>query len=512
MPVLAAVADRWNAPIPPADAGVVLAYLAAIVGLGVWAGRGHKTTADYFLGGRSLPTWTILLSIVATETSTVTFLSIPGLTFAAKGNMTFLQITFGYIVGRIVTAVVLLPLYFRGELFTAYEVLQGRFGGPTRRLAAALFLVTRNVSDALRLYLTALVLREAAGMPFATCVLLIGAVTIAYTYFGGVKSVVWNDCLQFVVYVAGAAAALGVIVHRLPEGWGQLWEFGRTTGRLQVLDFAPTLLGGSMTFWAGVVGGGFLTAATHGTDQLTVQRLLSARSQRSATTALVASGLVVCAQFALFLIIGIALACFYATYPPPTPFGAADNDRAFASFIVNHLPQGLTGLTLAAVFAAAMSTLSSSLNSSATALVNDLLPGRIYRDALPERQLMLGKFATAVFGAVQVGGAILANELGATTSVVNSVLMIAAFAMGPTLGLYMLAALAPRVQQRPALVGFVTGIVVLAWIARTTDVYWPWYAAIGALATFAIAAFRQWGEGPLAERARVQSVTGPDRS
>ncbi|MAT71594.1 MAG: transporter [Planctomycetaceae bacterium] len=466
------------------DGAVVVAYLIAVIALGLWVGRGQRTTTDFFLGGRTLPGWAILLSIVATETSTVTFLSIPGLAYRDGGDMTFLQITFGYMVGRVAAAVVLVPLYFRGETFTAYEVLQQRFGQASRRVASALFLLTRNASDSLRLYLTAIALREVLQIDFAACVLAVGGVTLAYTYFGGVKSVIWNDCLQFVVYMAGGAAALAVIISRMPGGWEQVWQFADDTGRLRVLNFDLRLATGGYTFWAGVIGGGFLTAATHGVDQLTVQRLLSARSQRSAQTALVASGIVVCGQFALFLMIGAALACFYGEFPPASGFDAGHQDRVFSHFIVNELPTGLTGLTLAAVFAAAMSTLSSSLNSSATALLNDLLP-TTPSDATDERaQLRRGRLLTILFAVVQVAGALVAYYGGVTDSVVNSVLKIAGFAWGPLLGLYLLGVLAKHVEQREALLAFACGVVILATVATTTAVDWPWYAAIGAVVTF----------------------------
>lgn len=484
--LIASTTASGTASVGGIDALVVVAYLAAVVSLGLWVGRGQQTTTDFFLGGRTLPGWAILLSIVATETSTVTFLSIPGLAFREGGDMTFLQITFGYIVGRIGAALVLAPLYFRGETFTAYQVLQQRFGNASRRVASALFLVTRNISDALRLYLTAIALREAIRLDFAVCVLILGVVTLAYTYFGGVKSVIWNDCLQFVIYMAGGAAALAVIALRMPGGWEQVWQFADETGRLRVLNFDPRLATGGYTFWAGLVGGAFLTAATHGVDQLTVQRLLSARSQKSAQSALVASGVVVCLQFAMFLMIGAALACFYAANPPATPQAVSQPDRVFSHFIVSELPVGLTGLTLAAVFAAAMSTLSSSMNSSATAMLNDLLPLRSGAAADERAQLRRGRLLTVLFAAVQVVGALVAYYGGVADSVVNSVLTIAGFAWGPMLGLYLLGVLAKHVGQHEALTAFANGVAILAAVAMSTSVDWPWYAAIGALITFVI--------------------------
>ncbi len=473
-----------NLSIHAIDAAIVVGYLAAVLALGVWVGRGQKDTLEYFLGNRELPTWAVLLSIVATETSTVTFLSIPGFAFAQGGDMRFLQITFGYIVGRLLVIWVLLPLYFQGQSFTAYEVLQRRFGISSRRATSLLFLVTRNLSDALRLYLTALALQQAVGLGLTTCIMLMGAVTIVYTVLGGVKSVIWNDCLQFFIYMVGAVVALSVMVGKLPGGWEQLSQFGEQFQKFRLLDFDTSLTKPTMTFWSGLIGGFFLTAATHGTDQMMVQRFLTARSERSAGWALALSGLLVCAQFALFLLIGVALACFYAEFPPEIPFGPKDGDKVFAHFIVHHLGRGLVGLTLSAVFAAAMSTLSGSLNSSATALVKDIYLPLAKSQPSPKKQMVISRVATVLFGVLQVCIAVAAYRLGTTESTVNSVLKIAGFALGPLLGLYFLAVFARRVEQRAALAGFCVGVTGISYIALATSLHWPWYAGVGAFITF----------------------------
>jgi SSS family transporter len=364
---------NFSMNIHPVDGTIVIVYLLAVLAFGLWIGRGQRTSADYFLGGRSLPWGALLLSIVATETSTVTFLSLPGIAAAQNGNLTFLQITIGYIVGRLLIIHFLLPLYFRGEIFTAYEVLESRFGKLSRRAASVLFLGTRNVSDALRLFLTALVLQIVLGLDLTTSVIALGTITM-----GGAKSVIWNDVIQFVIYMLGALAAFTIIVQSTPGGLTQLIQFAEGHDKLRMFDFDFSLTKPTMTFWAGLVGGAFLTAATHGTDQLMVQRYLSARNQHDAAKGLAFSGLIVFAQFAVFLVIGVALAGFFSMSAAPNPLSNGNGDQLFAFFIVNHMPIGLTGLTLAAVFAAAMSTLSSSLNSSATALINDVyLPQRV---------------------------------------------------------------------------------------------------------------------------------------
>ena len=494
-PGTAAISAFFAVPaaISTADLAVVAVYMLVTVAIGFWVGRGQKDLSDYLLGDRNLPWWAVLGSIVATETSTATVLSIPGWAYAAEGDFRGLQLALGYVVGRILVAAVLLPQYFRGDLFTSYEVLNRRFGGATKTTASALFLVTRTLADGLRLYLAALVLAKFAGMSMPVAVGVMGVVTIAYTVFGGMRSVVWNDCVQLVIYVAGGVVALAVILGRLPEGWDGLLEFGRETGRFRVFDFSTTLED-PFTFWAGLIGGAFLTLGTHGTDQLTVQRLLSARNQREAGRALILSGIVVLLQFALFLLIGVALAAYFTASPPETSI--ARSDEAFATFIVEDLPPGLCGLMLAAVFAAAMSTLASSLNSSSAAAANDLVVPYL-RDRSPKRLLTLGRNLTVLFGIAQVAVGLTAQQvidLVASTgggNVVETVLAIAAFTTGIILGVFFLGVLTTRVSQPAALAGFLGGVAATIAVrvvgARTDfDLAWPWYALVGAAATFAV--------------------------
>jgi len=491
------------------DAAIVAIYFAGVIALGLWVGRGQRDLASYFLGDRNLPWWAVLLSIVATETSTVTFLSVPGLAFDAKnGDFRFLQLALGLIVGRLFVVWLLLPLYFRGELFTAYEVLDRRFGGATKRVASLVFLVARNLGDGLRLFLTAIVVQHVLGWDLTPSIVLSGAVTIVYTYFGGMKSVVWNDCLQFVIYIAGAVLAGYVIVSNLPGGWSQLVEFGHAHDKFRLFDFSFSLTRGTWTFWTGLIGGMFLTMGTHGADQMMVQRYLGARGQREAGLALGLSGIVVLAQFALFLLIGVGLACFYDEYPPAQPF--ARNDEVFSAFIVERMGVGAVGLLLAAVFSAAMSTLSSSLNSSATALISDFyLP--LWKSRPSDRHLLyLSRMATLLFGVVQIGVAIAAVELSSDRrvdgtqpavhapsgsaelekprgpSIVERVLTIAGFAWGLILGLFFLAIFSRQATQPAALVGLVGGLAAVSYVAAFTRLNSNWYTVVGSLTTLLI--------------------------
>lgn len=459
------------------DLGILLAYLAGVLALGLWMGRKADSAAEFMVGGRDLPWWVILASIVATETSTVTFLSIPG--FAFDRDISWLQIALGFLLGRFVVVSVLLPAYFRGSFFTAYQVLHQRFGGATQRAASAMFIVTRSLADGLRLFLSAIVLQELAGMPLNWAIVVSGLVTIAYCYVGGMRAVLWTDFVQFLIYIVGAVVALIVVVGRLPGGFSQLWSMGEAAGKFHLLnlklDFAEPF-----GLWAGLVGGVFITLGSHGVDQMMVQRYLSAKNLGDAKKALGASGFVIMGQFALFLLIGVGLFCFYQLNPPAVPFDRPD--RVFARFILAEMPVGVVGLLLGALFAAAMSTLSSSLNSCATAAVKDLwqpLAGRVMSEA---RELRLTRLLTAVFGLVQIAVGIAGQWLEG--SVINRVLGIAGLTTGIVLGVFFLGMFATRVGQKAALVGLITGLLAMGAIYIATPLAWPWYALVGSSITF----------------------------
>jgi SSS family transporter len=480
------------------DIVVLLAYLGSAVVVGLAVSGKSQSLEAYLLGDRDLPWWAILGSIVATETSTATVLSVPGEGYGPTG-MKFLQLALGFVVGRAIIVRLLLPLYFQGQLLTAYQVLDRRFGGLMRRAAALLFLVTRNLGDGLRLFLAALMLHMLVRWDLSMSVLVMGLITIVYTFFGGMRSVVWNDCVQFVVYMTGGCVAVFVIAAHVQGGWERIWEFAAEQQKLDVFDFRLSL-SAPYTFWAGLIGGSVLTIGTHGTDHMMVQRYISARSQAGAGRALFLSGIVVLLQFALFLFIGVELACYYDQHPEATPGRA---DEVFAHFIVTVFPAntGLVGLMLAAILAAAMSTLSSSLNSSAAALVNDFYVPWRTTPAKPEHLFSLTRSLTIVFGLVQIGVAIAAGMLTTNpkNTVVNNVLTIAGFSFGVLLGIFALGVFTRRVGQAAALAGAISGLAVLCYcrfILVAHDgrpaVAMPWLAVIGSSTTFAVGWLLSW--------------------
>jgi solute:Na+ symporter, SSS family len=482
------------------DILVAAGYLLLTVAVGMWMGRNNRNIDDYLLAGRSIPWWALLGSIVATETSSATFLSVPGRSFVADGDFRFLQLAFGYVIGRILVVLVLLPSYFRGELLTAYELLQTRFGLSTRRIASAMFLVTRNLGDGLRMFLTALAVNLTIGLPLTTCIVITGVVTIIYTLFGGLKSVVWSDCAQFVIYMIAAAVAVWVLIDRLPGGWAQLQAYGSDHGKFRVLKFYSdyavdppnwwaqfrAFWADSYNIWAGVIGGACLTLGTHGTDQMMVQRCLGARRYSDAAKAMVASGFVVLFQFAVFLFIGVALASFYAQFPPEQPLKP---DQAFMSFIVSNLPVGLKGLTLAGVFAAAFT---SSLNACASTLIGDFGSWFGVERMSASQRLTFSRAGTFAFGVIQILVALAAAQFHLSESVVLEVLKIASFTAGILIGVFVLGQLPVRVTERGAIAGMMTGLVVLIFVdfnqkilkAISSDwsgfvIAFPWYSVIG---------------------------------
>jgi SSS family transporter len=484
------------------DLVIIVAYLAGTVIFGAWFSRSQKDVKDYFVGGRSVPWWAIMGSIVATETSTVTFISVPGVAFT--GDWTFLQLVMGYMLGRIVVSIIFVPAYFRGELLTVYQILGVRFGAGVKRLAAGLFLATRSLADGVRLFATGLVLAALLlampGMDTAArawvpgldptitilvaSVLVMGLTTIVYTYLGGMSAVIWTDVIQLVIYLVGAGVAAWVLLDRIPGGWGEVVRVGSAAGKFTLFDFTLSVTK-SYTFWSGVIGGAFLTTATHGTDQLMVQRYLCATSPRQARVALLTSGAVVFAQFTLFLLIGSMLYVFYSGHAPAemsafTLNGRIQSDRIFPHFIVSHLPAGVVGLVIAAVFAAAMSTLASSLNSSsATAMADFYMP---MRKASDEHYLRVSRWLTAFWGAVQISVALIAIQF--STRVVDEVLGIASFTNGIILGVFLLGTFAPAVRQRSAFAGILVGTVVMLAVRIFGLTSWQWYVLIGSAVTY----------------------------
>lgn len=463
------------------DIIVVIAYIIMCLVLGARAGRGAKGLKGYFLSESDVPTWAVMISIVATETSSATFLSVPGVAYG--GNFNYLQLAVGYIFGRILVSIFLLPAYFRQSIISAYEVLQTRFGAEVKTLASGMFLITRTLGDGLRLFLAAKVIEQLlvqsgliAGdhhltMPLAIAIM--GTATIVYTYLGGMSAVIWTDVAQFFIYILGALIAFYLIVGDIPGGWQAYISEGNSADKFKMWNFQWDLTQ-PFTFWAGVGGGMILNMATHGADQMMVQRYLSARSQKQAGIALVTSGIVVFLQFALFLAIGVAL---WVRSQHVADGAGLKGDAVFVHFIVGNLPVGVLGLVVSALLAAAMSTLSSSLSASSSALVRDFLQPVCGQRVAEDRWILISRSMTIVFGLLQMGVAW--GATGLQESVVNNALAIASFVTGIILGIFCLGLGFKSVGPRAALCGMICGLAAVSFVKFGTSTAWPWFALVG---------------------------------
>ena len=516
------------------DLVIIFGYLVGITLFGILFAGKQKTTEDYFVGDRSVPWWAIAASIVATETSTITFISVPGVAFARGGNFQFLQLVLGYMLGRIVISILFIPSYFRGDLLTVYELLERRFGRRIKMLAAALFVIMRNIADGVRLLLTAIVLAAVytAFQPQASVaaiivwsIILLGVVMIVFTYFGGMEAVIWVEVVQLGIYLAGALAAALVLASGIKGGFSGAVALGKEFGKFNLFDLgfrwteftvsSPTSFWSSLplsgwthtfslpvdlkktyTLWAGLIGGCFLTMSTHGTDQYLVQRYLCTDRARRASAALLSSGAVVFAQFVGFLFIGVLLFAFYqphadpsyptltagaATLPLEGAFRSVPSDSVFPHFITRHMPSGLSGLVVAAIFAAA---LSSSLNSIAATAVNDL-----YKPFAPKRAdrhyLRVSHWLTLAWGVVQILVAV--YFMRKNRAALDQALSIASLVNGPVLGVFLVGTFLRRTSEPPALVGMIASIVVMLYVRFMTPLAWTWYVLLGSAVTVLVA-------------------------
>ncbi len=484
------------------DLIIIFGYLIGITAFGILFSGKQETTEDYFVGDRSVPWWAIAMSIVATETSTITFVSVPGIAFAKGGNFQFLQLVFGYMLGRIVISLIFIPMYFKGELQTVYQLLGDRFGSRVKMLASALFVVMRNVADGVRLLLTAIVLAAVytsfnPGSDATTIIIgsivLLGIVMIVFTFYGGMEAVIWVEVVQLVIYIGGAVAAAVVLAQNINGGLSTAVALGEQFNKFSLFDFGWDITK-TYTFWAGLFGGCFLTMSTHGTDQYLVQRYLCTKKPASASLALLSSGAVVLGQFIGFLFIGVLLFAFYAPFNSPeysqagvagtgisANFPFLKGDQVFPNFITEHMPPGLSGLVVAAIFAAA---LSSSLNSIAATAVNDLYKP-FAKNKSDGHLVKLAGWLTVIVGVVQIVVAIAFMRSG--ESALALALSVASLINGPILGVFLVGTFLKRAGEKHALVGMLASISLMLYILLGTKIAWTWYALIGSITTVLIA-------------------------
>jgi SSS family transporter len=478
----------------PVDLALIVVYLVGITLFGLrFRSRSKDPNArslrSYFLADQTIPWWAIALSIVSAETSTLTIISIPGVAFA--GDFGFLQIVIGYMLGRVVVALIFLPKYFQGQMLTAYQLIDQRFGHTLHKVTAGLFLLTRAAAEGVRVFAVSIVIGIAIGTGDVLSIGIISALTLLYTFEGGMAAVIWTDVVQMAIYIGGTFVAIYTLGTHIPGGWSQIHEVAAAAGKFQLFHFALNLTQ-SYTFWAGVLGGTFLTMASHGTDQLMVQRMLAAKNLRESRMALLWSGGVIFLQFTLFLLIGVGLYVFYGLHP--AVFASAD--RIFPTFIVREMPVGIAGLLVAAILAAAMSNLSAALNSlSSTTVVDFYMHWRPEAD--DRERMMISRSSTVVWALVLFAVAVYSVFAGGKGHVVEVGLSIASVAYGALLGVFLLGTLTRYATQGGAIVGMICGFALnlLLWLdpnpirlgpITIPHVAFTWYVLIGSIVTFAI--------------------------
>ena len=537
----------------PIDYGILFIYLIGVTVFGSWIGRGQKNTRDYFLGDRNIPWGAVCFSVVATETSTLTFISIPGLAYLT--NLNFLQLTIGYLLGRIIISFLFLPAYYRGDLSTAYEFLGNRYGLRMRNFTSIIFQLTRLLADGVRLFATAIPLSIITGWSYPLSIAVIGILTIIYTYMGGIRAVVWIDVIQMVIYLGGTVIAGIYLLTHLPGGWHDVVAAAQPDNKFQI--FYPGFENGLRAFFTtrynfitSVVGGMFLSMASHGTDQLIVQRLLTCNNLKNSQKALITSGFIVMIQFALFLVIGLMLYAFYhgQIIGPESNF-LTSSDQLFPKFIVDELPAGLSGIIIAGVFAAAMSTLSGSLNSLASSSMLDIYKPRFGKNNSPKKDLLISRIITAGWGIIFIGGAMLFKDKN--NPVVELGLAIASFTYGGLLGTFLMGVLFKQVRENVALIALWSAIFFMTWIIgvkgiaqwvivgvnvlafiwiftklhdrreqialtfflvviasliryiEPIPVFWPWYVFIGSVVTMMVGLLLTWVTNPYSRKSRI---------
>lgn len=460
------------------DYVIIAAYLIGVAVFGILSGGKQKSVKDYFLGSKSVPWWAITFSIVAAETSTLTFISIPGLAYLT--DLHFLQVTFGYLLGRIVVAVYFLPAYYKGELSTAYAFLENRFGRSTRSYASVVFLFTRTAADGVRLFATAIPLKLMLDINYPTAIIIIAIVSLVYTYTGGVKGVIWVDVIQMFIYLGGAIIAGYFLLELLPQGWASVVSASKSADKLDLINLGFNLdLAGFFsdpyTLLGGLLGGAFLSMASHGTDQLIVQRLLAAGKLRSSQKAIIGSGIIVIIQFAIFLLVGLGL---YAFYGPMD----INSDEIFVKFILEQLPVGVTGIIIAGLFAAAMSTIAGSISSLSSSTMLDLYrPYAEKKNVSEKKELRISRLFTVMWAVLLIIAAILFKE--SSQAVVELALSIASFTYGGLLGTFILGLINKKAGEREALIGFSFGIILMIFVILFNVVAWTWFTLVGVIAT-----------------------------
>lgn len=476
---------------------MLVLYLVVVAGVGAWAGRDQKDTDDYLLGGRSIPWWAALLSLVATEISAATFLGAPEQGYTH--NLTYLQFSIGSIAARFFLANFFISVYYRAGVTTVYEFLAGRFGPGTQKVTAGLFLFGRLLADGSRLFIAAITIEVITGFPLSQSIVILAFVTICYTTAGGIKAVIWTDVLQAFVLVGAGVVLLGALFFDCGLSLGQVATELRAAHKFQFLDLASNPVTNPYNFFTAVAGGFFLTMATHGTDHDMVQRLLTCQDDAGSRRSTWMSGLIGLAVTSLFMAVGLMLYLQVQHADPGSPLAAQARDLAAQGKSENYmlyyakatLPRGLFGLIVAGVLAAAMSSLSSAFNAMTATFISDFYRP-LHRNVTPEHELKASRVVTLVAGALVAALALLVeyyNRSHQNVDLLSLALGVMTFFYGGLLGIFLIGLFSKRRGNTASNVAaaVISTLLVIA-LKRHTDLAWPWFIVVGTLVAVGVSA------------------------
>ena len=453
------------------DLLIVCSFLGGFAFYGIWQSKFNKSSDDYFLGGRNLPWPVAMFSIVATETSVLTFISVPGLAY--RGDWAFLQLSIGYIIGRIMVSIFLLPQYFKYGVSSIYEILGNKFGIEIQKTASGVFLITRVLADGVRFLATAVIVQLVTGWSLPVSVIIIGLVTLIYTLSGGIRTIVWIDSLQFILYLTGGILSIFFILNYLDQSFLSSIKYLYESSKLSIFDFYGNPLINPYFFISAILGGILLSFSSHGVDYMMVQRVLGTKDLSSAKKAMVGSGFFVAIQFIIFLFAGSLIFILFNG-------SELEQDREFTTFIINYLPVGVKGLLLAGVLSAAMSTLSSSINSLSSSVINDWMGGN---KTIKESQLI-----SLLWGMILILIALLFDESDSAIVIVG--LQIASFTYGGLLGLFLLSRLDRKFNKYSLLLGLVSSFLIVFYL-KLIGLSWTWFILVSVITNIVITIFSQ---------------------
>ena len=490
-----------------ADWTVILLYIGGIVFLGTWFGKDQHNTRDYFLGGRNIPWWGIGLSIVAAETSALTIIGVPAMSYGKSGDLSFLQLIIGYVIARVILAVVMAPHYFKGEIYSPYQLFSNAFGENSRRTAGGFFLLSETLAAGVRVYVACIPVKlmlgdkmlgaVSGGDPILGAILLFVLLSLVYTFVGGVKAVIWTDAVQFGIFVLGGLFTLWFVPKVFPGGASEVFRMAAGAGKLHWLNAHVTVVSvwrEPINIWMGIIGGTFMVMSSHGAEQLIVQRVLACKNVRDGRKALLLSAVIIFPLFLIFLLVGVMLWAYYQKFPVAIPIpeirqgsGIKANDFIFPIFMLTAVPHVLKGLLIVAILAAAMSSVSSALTALSSVSTMDFV-----KKALPKRSalffLRFSKISTVFWATALILVAYLSRRV---EFVLNASFTLRGLTSGALLGGLLLVVIWKHGTGLPVIAGMICAFAIMVWISPLghagPGIAPYWYTLIGCIITIVVA-------------------------